>query len=375
MIMKRAAIIDIIRTPWGIPGGAMAKLKSHDLAATVLSALSARNGTIPDGLDHIIFGQALPSTFPSNIARYASLLLRWPENIPAYTVQSNCASGMQALRSAYYLIASGNADVIIAGGADSFSAAPFVMRDVRFSFNESNRVIYDTITESEVWTQPTPMTREEKLGELVLREKISDDEQKDFAIASRQGFMNARELMVKHIAPVTVTDRKYGDTIITNDEYPEKPFMITAPYADGAAAVLLMSEARVKQLGLNPVAWIRGFAVEGCLPEYQEKGAPGAVQKLLAAKSIAPGDIGCLELYEDTAAGAIAGKRALAAIGMKAEVNIYGGALSIGKNGGGDGLVMLVSLILSLAGTGSHYGVAAMSSSGGQGIAVLLEVE
>jgi acetyl-CoA C-acetyltransferase len=183
---NKVVIVDMVRTPWGIPGGSMDALGSHDLAAAVLSDLLKRTGIDMSALEHVVFGQARPSTFPSNVARFASLAAGLPESLPCYTVQSNCASALQAVRSAYCLIASGAHATCIAGGAESYSSAPFVMRDVRFHFWEKVRIIYDTIEEGELWTQPEPMTRNQRLERLAERLGISTQRQQQWAKRSME---------------------------------------------------------------------------------------------------------------------------------------------------------------------------------------------
>ena len=186
---------------------------------------------------------------------------------------------MQALRSAYYLIATGNEEAVIAGGADSFSAAPFVLRDVRYSFNEKNRVIYDTVTEGEMWTQPDPILREEWHRELADSEGISIDDEQQYVEESMRKARIAQELHSKHVAPVVISDRKRGDIVIDTDEYlsldlGKRGLPTIAPYADGAAAALVMSEERAVELGYRPLARIRRFAAVGCSPRARQNGAP-----------------------------------------------------------------------------------------------------
>ena len=132
--MKKVVITQAARTPWGVPGGTLEPLMSSDMAAPMLKALLERGGVEPTDVDQVIFGQAHPSTMPNNIGHYAWLKAELPVEVPGHTVQINTASALQAVRSAYYLIATGNEQICIAGGADSYSAAPFVMRDVRNHF-------------------------------------------------------------------------------------------------------------------------------------------------------------------------------------------------------------------------------------------------
>jgi len=158
----KVVLADVVRTPWGKPNGGLEKFMSSDLAAQALKKLLGRTGVEPNAIDQVVFGQAHPSTMPNNIGHYAWLKAKFPVEVPSYTVQSNTASALQAVRNAYYLIATGNEIIVIAGGADSYSAAPFVMRDVRNHFYSHNRVIIDSLDEAERCTQPVPMSRLEQ---------------------------------------------------------------------------------------------------------------------------------------------------------------------------------------------------------------------
>lgn len=371
--MNSVVLTDAVRTPFGAPGGSLNRLASHDLAAAALAALARRSPFLPDALEHVVMGQAMPTTMPSNIARYAPLMLRWPESIPALTVNMGDASGMQALRSAYYMISGGQARAAIAGGADSFSAMPFVMRDVRFGFEPQNRVIHDTVCESETRTQPEPLTRADKAQALAEREGISQAAQEQYAALSRERAAAAAELMRGHIAPAAYTDRKRGEVVIDSDEYIGGAAGTLAPNADGASAALLMDGALARELGLKPAVRITGFAVAGCAPARPDEALPLAVARLLSRRGVTARDVGCVELHEESAAAAISARDRLCGMGVAASINPYGGALATGRSCGGDGAAMLLRLALAMRESGARRGVAAATAAGGLGIALLCE--
>ena len=154
MGMKNVVIADSLRTAWGRPGGGLAPFMSSDFSAKLLTALLERTGVAADAVDQVIFGQAHPSTMPNNIGHYAWLKAELPVEVPGYTVQSCSGSALQAVRNAYYLIATGDESICVAGGADSYSAAPFVLRDARNHFYPQHRTFIDSIEEADLYTQP-----------------------------------------------------------------------------------------------------------------------------------------------------------------------------------------------------------------------------
>ena len=177
MNMKKVVIADSVRTAWGKPGAGLAPFMSSDFSAKLLNELLARTGVEAAAVDQVVFGQAHPSTMPNNIGHYAWLKAELPVEVPGVTVQSCSGSALQALRSCYYLIATGNENICVAGGADSYSAAPFALRDVRNHFYPQHRTFIDTLEEAELYTQPEPMGRQEQYelahGETVSAEAVA----------------------------------------------------------------------------------------------------------------------------------------------------------------------------------------------------------
>ena len=256
MDMKNVIIADSIRTAWGKPGGGLAPFISSDFSAQLLAELMKRTGVEPAAVDQVVFGQAHPSTMPSNIGHYAWLKAELPVDVPGYTVRSNSDSALQALRSCYYLIATGNEEICVAGGADSYSAAPFVLRDVRNHFYPQHRTFIDSIEEAEQCTQPKPMTRAEQYklahGGDVSAEAVQYAQQ---SIARAQAADNAGQIL-----PISYEVRKKGTVTVDADELlgcadAAAPL---SPYADGAAVTMLMSEEKAKALGVAAKAVISG---------------------------------------------------------------------------------------------------------------------
>lgn len=365
--MSKVILADLVRTPWGKPCGSMEKFLSSDLGAAALKLLLQRTNVAPEKVDQVVFGQAHPSTFPNNIGHFAWLKAELPVEVPGYTVQSNAVSSLQALRSAYYLIAGGNEEIVIAGGADSYSTAPFVMRDVRNHFKPNDRWILDSIDEAECCTQPEPMSRAEQYA-ASYGETLSES-QKAFAAKSREKAASFASVCAGTVARVSYTDRKKGEIVISDDEWLAAPCEeALAPYADGAAVAMLMSEEKAKELGVCAVASVEGFATVACDAKRPELAGAAAIEKLLGAQGKKMADIAALEIIENSAADV---ETVIGALGETPKVNPLGGALAYGKNDGAEGVFMIQRLAASLA--AGERGIACIYSAGGLGMAVMIE--
>ncbi|MBE6957389.1 MAG: thiolase family protein [Ruminococcaceae bacterium] len=364
--MKKVVIADSLRTAWGKPGGGLASFIASDFSAELLKGLLARAGVEASAVDQVVFGQAHPSTMPNNIGHYAWLKAELPVEVPGYTVQSCSGSGLQALRSCYYLIASGNEDICVAGGTDSYSAAPFVLRDVRNRFRPENRTFIDSVEEAECCTQPKAMTRMEQY-ELAYGACLNDE-----AVAfAKESIVRARDGdRAGQILPISYEVRKKGTVTVDADELVAgaDEETVLAPYADGAAVALLMSEDKAKELGINGQAAVCGFAVAGGDPERPHLAGAAAVEKLLKNKGLAMGDVAVLEIMENSARDVVEIAKAL---GGNAKINPMGGALARGKNDGAEGIAMLMRLVDSLQ--AGEKGVLCAYTAGGQGMAALIE--
>lgn len=366
MNMKKVIIADSVRTAWGKPGAGLAPFISSDFSAKILTELLSRTGVDANAVDQVVFGQAHPSTMPNNIGHYAWLKAELPVEVPGYTVQSYSGSALQALRNCYYLIATGNEDICVAGGADSYSAAPFVLRDARNHFYPQHRTFIDSIEEAEQYTQPQPMSRQEQY-ELAHGKELSAEAVKyaEESIAKAQAADCAAQIL-----PISYEVRKKGTVTVDKDELPASAGAdnALAPYADGAAVTMLMSEDKANQLGIKAQAAISGFAVAGCDPKQQQTSGALAVQKLLKNKGLTMDDIAVIEVIENSAQDVVDTMKTL---GGKAQVNPMGGALAYGKNDGAEGIIMLMRLVDSLK--EGQKGVVCVYSAGGQGMAALIE--
>lgn len=365
---KKAVIVDIVRTPWGREFSSMDKLDAGDLASAVLMALTNRAGFAPEEVGQVIFGQGHPTTYPGNIGHFAWLKAKLPVCVPGYTVQGITASALQAARNAYYLVATGNEDTCIAGGVDSYSAAPFVMRDVRNHFDKKNRVVLDTLEETECCTQPEHISR----AELYFKTHPTEvsENAKTYRAESRKNAEAYVERNLTRIIPVSYTVRKKGEITVAEDELlrmateEEGPL---AEHADGAAAMMVMSEEAAIAHGLNPLAVMEGFAVAAETYEKPQDAAVAAVHKLLARKNLTIKDVACIEILENSADEVAEIKEKL---GVSGACNPCGGALAFGLNDGAEGMFMLMRLIAALK--PGEYGVGCIYSAGGLGMAVMI---
>lgn len=364
---QRVFVTNVVRTALGAPGKGLDRFMSSDLAAKAILRLLEKNALDPLAVDQVVFGQSLPSTMPNNIGHFAWLKAELPVDVPGYTVHSNADSGLQALRNAYNLVATGNEGVVLAGGADSYSAAPFVMRDVRLHFFPQDRIVIDSLDEAECCTQPEPMSRKEQF------EKAHGEESeaaKAFREAEDGKAAALADLLGDELVPMSWVDRKKGEIVISADEWPGKakegPL---SPNADCAAVTLAVSEEALAEKGLKPAAELLGFAVSGASPDAFEKAGAAAVARLLEKKGLKAEDIALFEIAENSADDVL---ETAAALNVPLEkVNPFGGALAFGKCDGAEGILMLQRLLHALA--PGEYGVIALYSAGGMGMASLIK--
>jgi 3-oxoadipyl-CoA thiolase len=398
--MAEALICDYIRTPIGRFGGSLSSMRPDDLGAIPLMALSARNGGIDwNAVDDVIFGCANQAGEDNrNVARMSLLLAGLPVGVSGTTMNRLCGSGMDAVVTAARAIKSGEADLIIAGGTESMSRAPFVMPKAETAFSR-NAEIYDTTIG---WRFVNP--RMEKLygtdsmpqtGENVARDyDISRDAQDAFAVRSQERAVAAQKngRLDREITPVAIPQKKGDAVMVTADEHPRagttletlarlKPLFadgsVTAGNAsgvnDGAAALIIASEAAARRHGLTPIARILGGAAAGVPPRIMGMGPAPASQKLCARLGLTPRDFDIVELNEAFASQGIAVLRELGIAEDAAHVNPNGGAIALGHPLGMSGARITGTAALELSLTGKRRALATMCIGVGQGIAVAME--
>ncbi len=399
--MTQAYIVDFIRTPIGRFGGALAGVRPDDLAATALAALMGRHPAIEaSAIDEVILGCANQAGEDNrNVARMATLVAGLPETVPGTTVNRLCGSGMDAVAIAARQIKAGEADLVVAGGVESMSRAPFVMPKAETPFSRQAEIHDTTIG----WRFVNPAMRERwgvdsmpETGENVAEAfGISRADQDAFAARSqaRAVAAQANGRLAREITPVRVPQRRGDARLVNTDEHPRAgttveslsklptPFRtdgtVTAGNAsgvnDGAAALLVASEAALKRHGLVPQARILGAATAGVAPRIMGFGPAPATEKLLARLGLAIGDFDIVELNEAFASQALAVLRALGLPDDAGFVNPNGGAIALGHPLGASGARITGSAALELALSGARRALATMCIGVGQGIALALE--
>jgi acetyl-CoA C-acetyltransferase len=386
-------IVSAVRTAIGKFGGTLKDLNSGKLGALVIEEGVRRAGISPEMVDEVIMGEVRQSTESSNMARVAALRAGIPETATAYTVNRLCASGMQAVASAVQQIAFGQADVVVAGGAESLSRSPIYLRNARFG--EGNPVIIDSNLEN--GQQPIEiygpnlgmgMTAEH----VAERYNISREEQDAFALESQRRAAAAirNHTFKNEIVPVEVKQKK-KTILFDTDEFPRETSLeqlaalkpafreggtVTAGNAcgrnDGAAALVLMSHQKAEELGCKPLAKVMDWAVSGVSPEMMGIGPVFAVRKLLKRTNMAMPDFGLIELNEAFAAQALAVIRDLNLDVEK--LNVNGGAIALGHPLGATGARIMTTLLYEMMRRNEPYGLATLCVGGGQGMAIAIEL-
>jgi len=400
--MAEAFICDYIRTPIGRFAGALSSVRTDDLAAIPLKALMQRNpGVDWAAVDDVVYGCANQAGEDNrNVARMALLLAGLPVDVPGSTVNRLCGSGMDATTIAARAIKAGEAELVISGGVESMSRAPFVMPKADTAFSR-NAEIYDTTIG---WRFVNPALKKQygvdsmpETGENVAEQfKVSRADQDAFAVRSQAKAVAAQEngRLAKEITPVTIPQRKGDPVVVEKDEHPRAgttiealaklptPFKkeggtVTAGNAsgvnDGAAALIVASAAAVVKYGLTPIARILGGAVAGVEPRIMGMGPAPATQKLCARLGLKPSDFDLIELNEAFASQGIAVLRELGIPEDAEHVNPNGGAIALGHPLGMSGARIAGTAALELRERGAKLALATMCIGVGQGIAIALE--
>ncbi|WP_332672110.1 3-oxoadipyl-CoA thiolase [Aromatoleum sp.] len=394
-------ICDAIRTPFGRYGGSLSSLRADDLAALPLRALVARNASVDwAAVDDVVYGCANQAGEDNrNVARMAALLAGLPVEVPGSTVNRLCGSSLDALGIAARAIHAGEAELMIAGGVESMSRAPFVIGKADSAFSRAAKIEDTTIG----WRFVNPVMKAQygidsmpETAENVAQDfSVSRADQDAFALRSQQRWAAAaeRDFFAREIVAVAVPRKKGDPLIVAADEHPRPETTldalaklkgvvrpdgsVTAGNAsgvnDGACALLLASEDAVKRHGLSPRARVLGSAAAGVPPRIMGIGPAPATQKLLARLGMKIGDFDTIELNEAFAAQGLAVLRQLGLPDDGAQVNPNGGAIAIGHPLGASGARLVTTALNQLETTGGRYGLATMCIGVGQGIALAIE--
>ncbi|MDO8248352.1 MAG: 3-oxoadipyl-CoA thiolase [Rhodoferax sp.] len=398
--MNQAFICDTIRTPFGRYGGALSRVRADDLGAIPLKALMARNPNVDwQAVTDVIYGCANQAGEDNrNVARMSALLAGLPLEVPGSTVNRLCGSGLDALGTAARAIKAGEATLMIAGGVESMSRAPFVMPKAESAFSRANAV-YDTtigwrfvnqLMKAQYGVDSMPETAENVATEFRIERAAQDR----MALASQLNAVAAQQAghLAREITPVTIPQKKGNVLVVDTDEHPRatslevlaklKPIVrpdgtVTAGNAsgvnDGACALLLADEATAAKNGLNPRARVVGMASAGVAPRLMGIGPAPATQKVLALTGLRLEQMDVIELNEAFAAQGLAVLRLLGLQDDDARVNAWGGAIALGHPLGASGARLATTAINRLHATGGRYALCTMCIGVGQGIAVILE--
>lgn len=398
--MNQAFICDAIRTPFGRYGGVLSSVRTDDLGAIPITALMARNPQVDwAALSDLIYGCVNQAGEDNrNVGRMSALLAGLPPEVAASTVNRLCGSGLDALGSAARAIKSGEASLMIAGGVESMSRAPFVMGKAESAFSRSAEIFDTTIgwrfvnklMKQKYGTDSMPETAENVADEY----KINREDQDRMALASQLKAVAAQKAgyFDAEITPVTIPQKKGEAIVVSKDEHPRetslealaklKPIVreggtVTAGNAsgvnDGACALLLADEAAAKRYSLTPRARVVGMAVAGVAPRVMGIGPAPATQKVLALTGLRIEQMDVIELNEAFAAQGLAVLRQLGVADDDARVNPNGGAIALGHPLGASGARLATTAVNQLHRTGGRYALCTMCIGVGQGIAVVLE--
>ncbi|URM32104.1 thiolase family protein [Cytobacillus firmus] len=389
--MRNVVITSAVRTPVGTFGGAFKDLLPTDLIVPVLKEAAERSALKSSDVNEVILGHCIQRTDEPNTARTAALLAGFDDTTTGFTVQRQCASGMQAIISAALQIASGMSDIVIAGGVEAMSSSPYVLKQHRWGARMQHGQVTDTVWE--ILEDPIHhIMMGETAENLAEIHSITREEQDEVALLSHNRALHAIEngYFDSQIVPITVKTRK-GEVTVAKDENPRadltaeklsslKPVFrkggtVTAGNSsslnDGGAALVLMPEELALERGLKPLAKIAGFSVAGVDPKLMGRGPVPAVKNALASVNWSLEEADLIEVNEAFAAQYLAVEREL---GLNREkVNVNGSGISLGHPIGCTGARLVVSLVHELKRRGGHKGIASLCVGGGMGATVFVE--
>ena len=398
--MTQAFIVDATRTPFGRYGGALSGVRTDDLGAIPIRALMARNTRVDwQAVTDVLYGCANQAGEDNrNVAHMSSLLAGLPVEVPGATINRLCGSGLDALGTAARAIRAGEARLMIAGGVESMSRAPFVMPKAESAFSRANAV-YDTtigwrfvnrLMKAQYGVDSMPETAEN----VAVDYRIEREAQDRMALASQMKAVAAQKAghLAREITPVSIAQKKGDPVVVDTDEHPRATSLdklaalkgvvrpdgsVTAGNAsgvnDGACALLLADEATAGQYGLTPRARVVGMAVAGVAPRVMGIGPAPATQKVLQLTGLKLEQIDVIELNEAFAAQGLAVLRLLGLPDDDPRVNAWGGAIALGHPLGASGARLATTAVNRLHATGGRYALCTMCNGVGQGIALVLE--
>ncbi|ULT58954.1 acetyl-CoA C-acetyltransferase [Neobacillus drentensis] len=393
MAVNEVVIVSAVRTPIGSFLGSLQNVSVKELGTTVIKAAIERAGISPANVDQVIMGNVLQSGAGQNPARQASLAAGVPQESPAMTINMVCGSGLRAVHLATQAILSGEAEVVVAGGMENMSQAPYLLKGGRNGFKMGDQKILDSMISDGLWCAENDYHMGVTAENLAEKYEITRVEQDEFSAWSQQKAQAAIESnrFADEIVPVEIPGRKGQVSVFSQDEFPKfgttaagleklrpafkKDGTVTAASAsginDGAAALVVMSRKKAEELQLKPLVVIKANAVAGVDPSIMGIGPVPAVNKALQTASLSLEEVDLIEANEAFAAQAIAVDRELHF--NKEKLNVNGGAIALGHPIGASGARILVSLIHEMKKRENRFGLATLCVGGGQGVATIVE--
>ncbi|AGL01371.1 acetyl-CoA C-acetyltransferase [Desulfoscipio gibsoniae] len=391
--MREAVIVSSVRTAVGKYGGSLTAIPAADMGALVIAEALRRAGIEPGQVEEVIMGNVLQAGLGQNPARQASVKAGIPYEVPAWTLNKVCGSGLKTVGLAAQLIAAGEADIIVAGGTENMSAAPYLVEKGRWGYRMGDAKLVDAMIRDGLWCAFNDVHMGITAENIASKYGITREDQDVFSLGSQQKAIAAIDegRFKDEILPVQMPSKKGEPVYFDTDEFPrrgttleglaklkpafKKDGTVTAGNASGindaAAAVVVMSAEKATELGLKPLFTIRSAASAGVDPAYMGLGPIPSSRKALAKAGLTIADMDLIEANEAFAAQALAVVRELE---MPADItNVNGGAIAIGHPIGCSGTRILVSLLYEMKRRGSKYGLATLCIGGGQGTAMVVE--
>ncbi len=390
--MKEVVIASAVRTAIGNFNGSLSPFSAAELGAVVIQESLRRAGVEGSIVDEIIMGNVLQAGLGQNPARQASVKAGLPVDIPSLTINKVCGSGLKAVNLAAQAIMAGDADIIVAGGMESMTNSPYLLDKARSGYRMGHGKVIDSMIQDGLWCAFNDyhmgITAENVAAEFGITREMQDQLAADSQSKAVKAI--AAGAFKQEITPVTIKSKK-GEIVFDTDEYPKsdttaeklgglraafkKDGTVTAGNAsginDGAAALVVMSADKAKQLGIKPIARIRGYASGGVDPRIMGMGPVSATRKALAKAGLAVSDLDLIEANEAFAAQFLAVGKQLEFVSEK--VNVNGGAIALGHPIGASGTRILVTLLHAMEARQANIGLATLCIGGGQGVATIVE--
>lgn len=390
---REVVLVGACRTPVGTFGGALQNEPAVELGRIVMEESLKRSGVSTDVLDEVIFGCVLQAAQGQNVCRQAAIHAGIPKEVPSFTLNKVCGSGLRAVSLAAQIIRAGDADVILAGGTENMSYAPYALEKARYGYRMNNGTLVDCMIKDGLWEAFNGYHMGITAENVAAQWDISREEQDEFGFRSqeRAAAAIASGRFKDEIVPVVIKGKK-GDVVFDTDEHPRRTTLekmsslkpafkkdgtVTAGNAsginDGAAAVLVMSAEKADELCLQPMARIISYASGGVDPSIMGVGPIPATQRALQKAKLTVEDLDLIEANEAFASQSIAVGRELGWADHMDKVNVNGGAIALGHPIGASGARILVTLLYEMKKRKSRYGLATLCIGGGMGTALVVE--